>query len=835
MLNRLQLLILIGLLSFVGLPVLGVEVVRAEKGEDRYPLGNPLEQFPSYSSVDLLAQDNLTRVTGVEVIQTQEGLELILKTVAGSERLVPLILPEGNDLVIDILDATLAFSIRNGVEELNPAPGIRRVTVNNAEENSIQVRITGENQAPSAEVLPSRQDLILSIAPEGSIAQQPDEEIEIIATGQREEDDYTVPDANTATRTDTPIRDIPQSIQVIPRQVLEDQNTQRIQDALQNVSGVSKQGNYGGTDAGGFNLRGFTQEVTFRNGLRDNTFYSITDVANIDRIEVLKGPASVLFGQAEPGGIINIITKQPLSEPYYSVNFSAGNFDFYRPTIDLSGPLNEDKSLLYRLNLAYQNSDSFRDFNSTERILIAPTLKWEISDRTILNLDFEYLHNEFTFDRGIPSIGDRPADIPIERFLGYPSLDDYGGTHYRAGYRLEHQFSDNLSLRNAFFVSSFKEAGPSVDNNGSLIDDRFLPKAFYDGEGIRENYTLQTELVGKFSTGKISHQLLFGVDLNRITAYNNYPGVALPDIDIFNPNYNVTLPSELDPFLFISRVISLGIYLQDQVTLADNLKLLVGGRLDFSEQEDIFPLDGDTSEQSDDAFSPRIGIVYQPIGPLSLYASYSSSFLPTIGLSATNTPFEPQRGNQYEIGVKADITENLFATFAAFHLTKSNILTTDPNDPNFSIQVGEQRSQGIEFDLTGEILPGWNYIAAYAYTDAEVSEDNAIAVGNRLANVPENAASLWTTYRIQDGNWQGLGFGLGLYYVGDRNADLENTAILPNYFRTDAAIFYETERWKAGLNFTNLFDETYYETSQSRDIIYPGAPFTVLGTVSVEF
>ncbi|MGF1539913.1 MAG: TonB-dependent siderophore receptor, partial [Pleurocapsa sp.] len=809
MFNRLQLLILTSLLSLVTMPILGAEEVEGagEASFDRkmvliekFPsssvpdaLANPLGQFPSYSSVDLLAQDNLTRVTGVEVIQTQEGLELILKTVAGSERLVPLILPEGNDLVIDILDTTLAFSIRNGVTELNPAPGISRVTVNKVEENSIRVRITGETQTPSAEVVTGRDDLVLSITPEAATTeQQPDEEIEVIATGEAEaEDSYKVDEATTATRTDAPLRDIPQSIQVIPRQILEEQNTQRIQDALQNVSGVTKQGNYGGTEAGGFNLRGFTQEVTFRNSLRDNTFYSITDVANIDRIEVLKGPASVLFGQAEPGGIINIITKQPLSEPYYSVSFSAGNFDFYRPTIDLSGPLNEDKSLLYRLNLAYQNSDSFRDFNSTERILIAPTLKWEISDRTTLNLDFEYLHNEFTFDRGIPAVGDRPADIPIERFLGYPSLDDYGGTHYRAGYRFEHQFSDNLSLRNAFFVSSFKEAGLSVDNNGSLIDNRFLPKAFYDGEGIRENYTLQTELMGKFSTGKISHQLLFGVNLNRITAYNNYPGAALPDIDIFNPNYNVTLPSELDPFLFISRVSSLGIYLQDQVTLADNLKLLVGGRLDFSEQEDIFPLDGDTSEQSDDAFSPRIGIVYQPIEPLSLYASYSSSFLPTIGLSAANTPFEPQRGNQYEIGVKADITENLFATLAAFHLTKSNILTTDPNDPNFSIQVGKQRSQGIELDLTGEILPGWNVIAAYAYTDAEVTEDNAIAVGNRLANVPENAASLWTTYKIQDGNLQGLGFGLGLYYAGDRNADLDNTAFLPNYFRTDAAIFYE--------------------------------------------
>lgn len=228
MVNRLQrLFVLTGLLSLVAMPAVGAEAVGA----------NGRSSLQEDRDKDLVAQ-GVTRVTGVELNQTESGLELVLETVAGSERLVPLILPQGNDLVIDILDATLAFSIRNGVTELNPAPGIRRITVNNAEENSIRVRMTGENQAPSAEVVPGRDDLVLSVTPDETTAEQePDEEIEVIATGEAEDDDYYVPDATTATRTDTLLRDIPQSIQIVPQEVIEDQNITRIGDALRNVSG----------------------------------------------------------------------------------------------------------------------------------------------------------------------------------------------------------------------------------------------------------------------------------------------------------------------------------------------------------------------------------------------------------------------------------------------------------------------------------------------------------------------------------------------------------------------------------------------------------------------
>ena len=318
----------------------------------------------------------VTRVIGVTVNQTESGLELILETATRSERLVPLILPQGNNLIIDILDATLAFSIRSGVTELNPAPGISQVTVNQGDENSIQVRITGENQTPSAEVVPGRNDLVLSIAPEGTTAEtEPDEEIEVIATGEAEDDNYNFTDASVGTRTDTPTRDVPQSIQVVPQEVIQDQQVNNVTDALRNVPGILP-ADSNRTLFNNVTIRGFGGGFDFgtdvyrRNGLRDPQGASNTgDTANIERIEVLKGPSSVLYGQGSPGGIINLVTKQPLSEPFYEVSGEIGNYNFYRGTVDLSGPLDKNEKLLYRLNVAAETSESFIDFYDRDRFL----------------------------------------------------------------------------------------------------------------------------------------------------------------------------------------------------------------------------------------------------------------------------------------------------------------------------------------------------------------------------------------------------------------------------------------------------------------------------------
>ncbi|NKB17843.1 MAG: TonB-dependent receptor, partial [Pseudanabaena sp. CRU_2_10] len=242
------------------------------------------------------------------------------------------------------------------------------------------------------------------------------------------------------------------------------------------------------------------------------------------------------------------------------------------------------------------------------------------------------------------------------------------------------------------------------------------------------------------------------------------------------------------------------------------------------------------SDAEAQAFSPRLGIVYQPTKDISLYASYTQSFNPVSGRSETGTPFLPERGTQYEIGIKADLFDGrLSTTLSAYDITKSNVLTADPNNPDFSIQIGEQKGRGIDFDLVGKILPGWELIASYAHTDARISKDNSFPVGNRLNNTPQNTASLFTSYRIQEGELKGLGFGAGIFYVDSRVGDLDNSFTLPSYTRVDAALYYEKENFTAAINFKNLFNARYFDGAQDRLRVIPGAPFTVQATVSWKF
>jgi iron complex outermembrane recepter protein len=829
---------------------------------------NEFEQ-PS-KSANLLVQSQtpssseIVQVTDVKIQQVNQGLEVILLT-SKSDRIEVSPIQDGKTFTADINSAQLNLPNSNTIRQEKPIPGVAEVTIVNLNANTIRMTVVGEASIPKVELFDGDEGLVFSVTSDASITQQqppqkpevkPDtpaqnqpeqpasseteEPIELVVTGTQ--DGYRVPEASTATKTDTPIRDIPASIQVVPQQVLQDQKVTRIQDALRNVSGVTQARNYAGTDAGVQNIRGFTQDFNFKDGFRSDDNFTISETANLEQIEVLKGPASVLFGQAQPGGIVNLVTKKPLSEPYYGFGVDIGSYNFYRPTLDISGPLTTDKNLLYRFNLGYQNSGSFRDFQNTERIFVAPIVTWNIDKNTNLSANFEYLNNQSGFDRGVPALSNGSfADIPINRFLGYPQANDYNINSYKGGYVFEHRFNEDWKIRNALSILSYEEDLFGTDFGAGLVDDQFISRSITRQRNVRENYGLQTELTGKLKTGAIAHNLLFGVELNRRTLNFNIREAEAPLLDIFNPVYDVELPTELTPsYVTLIRTDTLGIYLQDQINLLDNLKLVVGARFDSTNQQTDDFLTESTTSQSDTAFSPRVGLVYQPSKEISLYASYSNSFLPVIGRSANNSPFEPERGTQYEVGVKGDLFDGrLSATLSAYQLTKTNILTSDPNNADEFIQLGEARSRGIEFDLAGEILPGWKIIASYAYTDAKVTEDkNPLLVDSRLQGIPYNTASLWTTYEFQNGGLKGFGFGAGLFYVGDKPgfADFDPPGFkLPSYVRTDAAIFYRRDNWKASINIQNLFDTKYYETSQGVDINYFGAPLTVIGSLSVQF
>jgi iron complex outermembrane recepter protein len=816
------------------------QVGNGESGRAIYlhsPLPTPyslsdLDQ-PATTVEDWIAQieASLVQITDVRVEETEAGLRVVIETESGSLE-VPETRVVGNALVADISNATIAEEF----SQVNPIAGIALISVTELPGDRVRVAITGTDATPVAEVTTEGQGLAFAVRLGDADAVAEEDAIQVVVTGEQNEG-YNPSRITTATRTDTPLRDIPASIQVIPQQVIEDQGVTGLQDAVRNnAPGVTTSNSYAGTGQGEFIIRGFRQDYNFRNGFRSGKFGYIADLADVERIEVLRGPASILFGQLQPGGIVNLVTEQPLSEPTYTIEFTGGQFSFYRPELDFSGPLTENGELLYRLNAAYQNTGSFRDEVNSERFFIAPVLQWNISENTTLTVDFSYLYNDPVFDRGLVALSDGSLELPINRFLGYPALDDYAEEQVRAGYRFEHRFNEDWELRNVFAFSSVLQTGFHSDFAGGLIDDRFVPREYLDAEFLNEEYGLQTDLIGRFNTGSIQHQLLVGFDLNRTTDSYVTQSAPLPNLDIFDPNYDVSVPEDGYVSGYYQTVFNnnLGIYLQDQITLLENLKLLVGGRLDFAEQEQNFA--GEEGSQSDTAFSPRLGIVYQPIEPISLYASFSQSFFPVVGRSRTNETFSPERGTQYEIGIKADITDDLSATLAAYDITKSNVLTTDIADPNFSIQVGEQRSQGIEFTIAGEILPGWNIYAGYAYTDARVTEDNDIPEGDILQSVPENAANLWTTYEIQSGEFQGLGFGFGLVFVDERQGELPNSNFqIPGYVRADATLFYQRERWRAAINVRNLFDVEYYETAQNRNAVYPGAPLNVTASLSYTF
>ncbi|MBE7385479.1 MAG: TonB-dependent receptor [Leptolyngbya sp. SIO1E4] len=788
----------------------------------------------------------LTEITAIRVSETANGLELVLEAAA------PLAEPQtsvvGNALTAEIPNAVLNLPEGEVFEQFAPAEGLALVRVTELPDNRVQISITGTEAPPQTQISADAGTLVLSVVPGVATATNADDEaIQVVVTGE-EDEGYNPSNASTATRTDTPLRDIPQSIQVVPRQVIEDQQARSLQDVTRNVSGVF-QGSSFGNSLNTSIIRGFQTDVFLRDGFRDPTRI-LRETADLERIEVLKGPASVLYGTLEPGGIINLVTKQPLEDPLYSVDLTVGSFGFVEPSIDLGGSLNESGTLLYRLNALYENGGNFRDFDDqeVERLFIAPSLTWQISDNTDITFNFDYFDDERPYDRGIVAFGNGVADIPSDRILG--ELDDVAKTEsLEAGYLLEHRFSDSWRLRNNFRFNSLDRFDIFTDPQSLDESTGILTRRFGDLERTDEIYSLQTNVVGEFSTGSVEHTLLFGIDLFRETLDldNRFSENGVPSsINIFDPEYGIVPRPERNELplnlILDSQTNTLGIYLQDQIELSEQWQLLVGGRFDIVDQESF--LDGSffgessSSQQQEEAFSPRLGIVYQPIELLSLYASFTQSFVPNSSVDEDGNLLDPERGNQYEVGIKGDFLDgNLSATLAAFNINKTNIAIADPDLPGVSRPIGEQRSRGIEIDLRGEILPGWNIFASYAYTDAEITEDDGSEdEGNRLFGVPEHAASLWTTYEIQAGDLQGLGFGAGVFFVGERQGDTANSFQVPSYTRVDASISYRRDNWRAGINFQNLFDIAYIESIENDRLeVYPGAPFTVLANFSIEF
>ncbi|ALA57335.1 TonB-dependent siderophore receptor [Nitrospira moscoviensis] len=683
---------------------------------------------------------------------------------------------------------------------------------------------------------------------------------EVLIREARERDDattYAADEASSATRLPAPLRDTPLSIDIITRKLMDDRKAVRIEDVIRNVSGTSIPHGAGGR-AERFNIRGFTTDVNiFKNGFRDDsTFSSRTqrEVANLQRIEVLKGPASFLYGRTDPGGIINLITKAPLSSPYYAGEMIFGSYNLYRPTVDFSGPLTRDKSLLYRFNGAYEHAHSFRDLVVSERFFAAPTFLWQLGTRTSLLFEGEFLYDTRPIDRGLLAVGTGVADIPVSRFLGDPSRRN----RYNQGKGtliLRHEFSETWAWRSAFRAAVASEDYNSIEPSFLDTDNQTLFLAGFRIPQLVQSHYLQNEVIGKFETGPIGHRLLTGIELGRETHNTrvDFANVTTTQ-NIFNPVYSFNV----DPFnTFFDGTLTnniIGIYASDMIELRKDLKLTFGARFDIFDQRFDDRLAATETKQTDTFFNPMVGLVYQPIKPVSLYANYSKSarqldnFSVFRAMTPAGTLPTPETARQYEAGIKTELIEGkLYANAAYFNIEKENVqrfLFTGVA-PAFGdiIQTGEERSRGMELDVTGRVLPGWDVIATYAYIDAEISRGDAVArEGNTLPNAPLHSGSLWSVYTFQSGMLEGFGFGGGFYAAGRRQGDIDNTFQIPGFVRLDAALYYRKQEILprtnliASLNFRNLLDQRYFEgTQESRTSVIPGAPLTVLGAIKLEF
>ncbi len=652
-----------------------------------------------------------------------------------------------------------------------------------------------------------------------------EETLDVIVVTGRPIENYAASDALTGTKSNALLKDLPLAVSVVPQDLIQDRSLSYLGEALDNVSGAQRKQGYGGTQNFGAYLRGFDSSfLTLRNGVRDFGFYTLRDAANVERFEVLKGPGSVLYGSLRPGGITNTITKQPTATRLGRVSAIADSNDRYRIEGDFGGQVSDQ--IYYRFNAAVEDGDSFRDEVSSDGYFLAPAITWRASEQLQWTLELEHKQTDFTWDLGLPR-NDVVFDVPISRFLGEPDgINDVNSTIVSS--TVNYAFNDTWSFRQ---VTSFAETSGDYQLRSAFAigdDGRTAIRAGFDTDESSSTLGLVNDLIGEFDAFGFDHQLVVGADYYEIEQSFFFDFRSLDPIDIFDPVYGSEPGAPFPLFAEDNENRNYGIYIQDLISLNEQWKLLAGLRHDWNDYRAVDTLGDSINRDSDDsAFSPQVGVVYQPDSETSLYANYSTSFLPVrSGASVDGATLDPEEGEQFELGVKRSWMDGRVSTsLALFDITKQNVNTTDPDNPLFVIQTGEQSSRGVELDFAGAPMPGWDVIFSAAYIDAEVTQDNRIAVGSGLPGAPEWSASLWNKYTVQDGPLRGLELGGGLFYVDDREASLPNSVVLPSYVRVDAYASYPFGNMDIQLNVKNVTDEDIYDLTSTS--ILPQEPLTV--------
>jgi iron complex outermembrane receptor protein len=653
-------------------------------------------------------------------------------------------------------------------------------------------------------------------------------------------------------RGDTPLKELPQSVQVLTSEVMAAIGATKLDNVLDFASSVARQNTFGGLwDS--FAIRGFAGDENTPSGYLVNGFNAgrgfsgRRDASNIERIEVLKGPGSALYGRAEPGGTINIVTKKPSFKPEGSIELAGGSWSNKRIAADYTGPLSS--AVAFRINGAYENSDSFRDFFTSKRASVTPSIIAKLGESTSLSYELEWTQQEAPFERGVVATAAGVLGIvPQSRFLGEPGD---GVTKIHAlGHQLvlQHDFSSNWSLLAGagYRDSSFK----GFSSDPELVFGR---QAFYQPTATlntllsrqrryrdfsAKDLSGRVELSGRAMTGALTHHVLVGVDYYHYDLdqlQNRFrPSLANPNgINVYAPVYGqMPVPG---PFVNTQeKQKATGVYAQDQMDLSDQWKLLAGVRYD-SFDGDLLDLRGINArqKQSKTATSPRAGLVFEPTSNISVYASFSKGFRPNSGADATGSAFKPETSESSELGLKfAGLNGALNGTVAVYNAKKSNFLTSDPVNSGFSIAAGEAKSKGLEVDVAGKLTDDLSLNASYAYTDAYVSKAAAdfnfgfsLPAGSRLINIPKSSANvlLVRDFHIGNAKWSA---GAGATYVGDRLGETGvPTFVLPSYTLFNLLGSYEpTSQLKFTLNVSNVTDKDYYPSSYARIWVTPGQP-----------
>ena len=648
---------------------------------------------------------------------------------------------------------------------------------------------------------------------------------------------YRATRSASATRTDTSIHETPQSISVVAKDAVEDLGATRLQDALDYAGGVGRANNFGGQGLTTFTVRGFTTGEFYRNGFPINRGYpNMPDANTIERLEVLRGPATMLYGRGDPGGTFNVVSKQPLPERTVTLGSQFNDQGMKRGTLDASGPLDEEGRLAYRLNVVGEGGDTFRDHVDTERYGIAPVLTWQVSDATRLMFEGDFMRNNAPLDRGMTRYAKQVGSASRDSFFGEKDVGKLHNDNNMAQLRFDHLLNDDWTLGGGVQWLDGSLKGNAVEANGIAADGRTLGRNFNYRKLEWTDQDVQLNLTGRFDTAGVQHTLLTGIeyedyDYQSIIQRSSGAVGAYP-IDLFDPVYGQPRPAlTRTPTHDQENLKTYAAFVQDQVALTDKLKVLAGARFErFEHDYETYVPGGRSWQASDNAVTPRMGVSYDLTETFAIYADTARSFKPNTGASRLGGGFAPEKGKSYEMGIKWEaLDQQLSVDAAIYQIEKRNVLTADPVDSTFSVAAGEVRSRGFDVNVAGNLSPEWRVIGGYAYVDAEVTKDNVLRSGTRLLNIPKNSFSLLNMYEFQDGILKGLGLGGGLKYVDERAGQTANTGFsMGSYTVVDLLSFYKVnDKVRLNLDLKNLFDREYEEGAFGNVYAYPGAPRTL--------